>query len=104
AQTAPMTATASCSAPALDLANPSAGDMLLPGAFTIQGAALDPTASQGSGIDQVSFFLGNRDEGGIALGSTLPTTGPRLDDFSLTVTLPNTNVGENQFVAYAHSS
>jgi hypothetical protein len=99
AQTAP----ASC-APVLDLANPAPGEMLLPGAYTIQGAALDPTAAQGSGIDQVSFFLGDRNAGGMALGVAQPDKGPRLDDFSVTVTLPSARLGEQQFVAYAHSS
>jgi hypothetical protein len=99
AQSAP----ASC-APVLDLANPAPGEMLLPGAYTIQGAALDASAAQGSGIDHVSFFLGDRNAGGMALGAVQPDKGARLDDFSLTVTLPSARLGEQQFVAYAHSS
>ena len=78
--------------------------MLQPGALIVQGAALDPQATQGSGIDQVTFFLGSRDQGGIPLGVTQPASGPRLDDFSTTVTLPSTRTGEFQFVAYARSS
>jgi hypothetical protein len=104
AQTAPMPAPASCAAPTLDLANPSPGEMLQPGALTVQGEALDPQAAQGSGIDQITFFLGSRDQGGIPLGVTEPASGPRLDDFSTTVTLPSTSTGEFQFVAYARSS
>ena len=88
----------------LDLANPAPGEMLLPGAYTIQGAALDPAAAQGSGIDHVSFFLGDRNAGGMPLGATQTGKGPRLDDFSVTVTLPSARLGEQQFVAYAHSS
>jgi hypothetical protein len=99
AQTAP----ASC-APVLDLANPAPGEMLLPGAYTIQGAALDPAAAHGSGVDHVSFFLGDRNTGGMPLGVAQPDKGPRLDDFSVTVTLPTARIGEQQFVAYAHSS
>ena len=71
AQTAP----ASC-APVLDLANPGPGEMLLPGAYTIQGAALDPAAAQGSGIDQVSFFLGDRNAGGMATRRGTARQGP----------------------------
>jgi hypothetical protein len=100
AQTAP----AACAAPVLDLANPAPGEMLLPGAYTIQGAALDPEAGQGSGIDQVSFFLGDRNAGGMPLGMAQPDKGPRLDDFSVTVTLPSARPGEQEFVAYAHSA
>ncbi|HLZ28682.1 MAG TPA: hypothetical protein VKV73_15315 [Chloroflexota bacterium] len=100
AQTAPT----SCTVPVLDLANPGPGAMVLPGAYTIQGAAFDPEAAQGSGIDQVSFFLGDRNAGGMALGVAQPDKGPRLDDFSVTVTLPSTSLGEHEFVAYARSA
>jgi hypothetical protein len=104
AQSAPASTAASCAAPVLDLANPSPGDMLLPGTYTIQGLAVDPLAPQGSGIDQVSVFLGNRDQGGFELGSTALRAGTPPDTFSLNVTLPSTEIGEFQVVAYAHSS
>ena len=38
------------------------------------------------------------------LGVAQPDKGPRLDDFSVTVTLPSARIGEQQFVAYAHSA
>jgi hypothetical protein len=103
AQAAPMSTPASCAAPVLDLANPAPGAMLVPGAYTIEGLALDPLAQQGSGIDQVSVFLGNRDQGGIELGSTVPGSAQNPDAFNLTVSLPTTQVGEFQFTAYALS-
>jgi hypothetical protein len=104
AQTAPETGAASCSLPVLDLSNPSPGAMLLPGAYTVEGIAFDPEVQQGSGIDQVSLFLGDRDKGGITLGTTQPGSGPRQDGFSLTVTLPSTTVGQFDFQAYARSA
>jgi hypothetical protein len=95
---------ASCSAPVLDLFNPSPGDTVPPGNYVISGVAIDPMATQGSGIDEVSFFLDNRDQGGMLLGSVMPLGGPRLDDFSLSIDLPSSGQGEHQLVAYAHSA
>jgi hypothetical protein len=104
AQTAPSTGAASCGLPVLDLSNPSPGAMLLPGAYTVEGVAFDPEVLQGSGIEQVSLFLGERDKGGITLGTTQPINGPRQDGFSMTVTLPSTTVGQFEFQAYARSA
>jgi hypothetical protein len=97
-------APASCSLPVLNLANPSPGDVLSAGAYVAQGLALDPESSHGSGITEVSFFLGPRDAGGIQLGEAVPNTGPEQDGFSATLTLPSTSVGERTFVAYARSA
>jgi hypothetical protein len=104
--------TARCDAPVLDLANPSPGDMLMPGGYEIQGVAFDPRAQQDAGIDRVSVFLDSRDAGGIDLGNVTPglsnaaletsgLAGP--DSFNLIVTLPNV-VGAHNLVAYARSS
>src|SRR5262245_24488573 len=102
--------TASCTAAILDLSNPSAGDMLQPGGYVIQGLAYDPEAQQGSGIDSLSIFLDSRDAGGLALGQTTPgmaplpgLPAPSMDSFALTVTLPAANLGGHSIVAYAHS-
>jgi len=54
--------------PALDVANPGPGDMLTPGVMIIEGIAFDDTAERGAGVDRVSVFLGDRDEGGLFLG------------------------------------
>jgi hypothetical protein len=97
-------APASCNLPVLNLANPSPGDVLSAGAYVVQGLAMDPESSHGSGINEVSFFLGPRDEGGIQLGEAVPGTGPDQDGFSATLTLPSTSVGERTFVAYARSA
>jgi hypothetical protein len=95
---------ASCSLPVLDLANPGPGDHLSAGAYIVQGLALDPESPHGGGVNEVSFFLGPRDEGGLALGQTQPSGGPEQDTFSATLTLPSTGVGEREFVAYARSA
>ena len=95
---------ARCDLPVVDLFNPTAGDLVLPGSYLISGVALDPLAQQGSGIDQVSFYLGRRDQGGLALGSVTPSGGMRQQSFSVAVDLPNADPGtQHQLVAYAHS-
>lgn len=96
---------ARCDLPVVDLFNPLPGDVLQPGSYLISGLALDPMASAtSSGIDQVSFFLGDRDQGGLPIGSVVPSSGLRQADFSVTVTLPNAIQGVAQFEAFAHSA
>ena len=108
AQTAPPSETlvARCDLPVVDLFNPLPGDVLQPGSYLISGLALDPMApGNTSGIDQVAFFLGDRDQGGASLGSVVPSTGQRQADFSVAVTLPGDNPGQpQQLEAFAHSS
>jgi hypothetical protein len=95
---------ARCDLPVVDLFNPTAGDLVLPGKYTISGVAIDPLAQDGSGIDQVTFYLGPRDQGGIALGSVTPSGGQRQDDFSVSVEFPTADPGtQQQLVTYAHS-
>jgi hypothetical protein len=104
AQSEPTPASAACTLPVLNLANPSPGDVLSAGAYVVQGLAMDPESQHGSGINEVSFFLGPRDQGGTQLGETVPDIGPTQDGFSATLTLPSTAVGERTFVAYARSA
>lgn len=108
AQTAPPSETlvARCDLPVVDLFNPMPGDVLQPGSYLISGLALDPMApGNTSGIDQVAFFLGDRDQGGMSLGSVVPSTGLRQADFSVSVTLPGDNPGQlQQLEAFAHSA
>jgi hypothetical protein len=95
---------ARCDLPVLDLFNPNPGDLVLPGDYMISGVAVDPVAQNGSGIDQVSIYLGPRDQGGVALATVTPSGGLHQDDFSVSVQLPNAETGtEEQLVAYAHS-
>src|SRR5579859_4504648 len=96
---------ARCDLPVVDLFNPLPGDVLQPGAYLISGLALDPMASATtSGIDQVAFFLGDRDQGGLPLGSVVPSSGVRQADFSATITLPSASQGVAQLEVFAHSA
>jgi hypothetical protein len=95
-------------APSLTVWNPSAGDRLLPGSLVMQGVALDPSASSGTGIDQVSVFLGDRDAGGVHLGNAVmdnpdPSTNTARGGWTLaTAVLRGTGVARTLYV-YARS-
>jgi hypothetical protein len=67
--------------PTLDVANPTAGSRLTPGVMIIDGIAYDDNAEAGVGVDRVSVFLGDRDEGGEFLGNaTLGLHSPQAVD------------------------
>jgi hypothetical protein len=104
AQTSAALTSASLSCPVLSVGNPNPGDFVLSGAYVISGAAWDPNATSGSGIQSVSVFLGQRDEGGTILGSTQPGIGSNPRAFSVTVTLPDDVNAGTDFSAYALSS
>jgi hypothetical protein len=59
----------------LQVDNPSPGDLVPVGAYTVQGFAFDPTAppNAGSGISGVQVFLGDPNTGGQVVGSTSNT-------------------------------
>jgi hypothetical protein len=104
AQTAPATTTQSC--PVLSIGNPNPGDTITEGGYVISGEAFDPAAQSGAGISRVDLFLGERDQGGLFLGSAVPGTAAGQDAraWSLEVTVPsNLNHGVD-FAAYAQSS
>lgn len=86
--------------PVLDLANPSAGDLLSPGDYIVSGVARDPAATNGDGIDRVALFVGSRDLGGTEVGEAVPEQGA----FAVTAKLPTNVTGGTSFFAYAHSS
>jgi hypothetical protein len=100
--------------PIVQLANPSAGDVLPVGDYQVIGTAYDPAATSGSGISHVDLFLGSRDTGGVFLGTAVPgqdaianvTPGSHLAQtgFEVTVSLPQSATGGTDFVAYAYSS
>jgi hypothetical protein len=90
-------------APVLSLANPNPGDVLSTGDIFVSGAAFDPAVSSGSGIARVDLFLGERDNGGLFLGSTAPAAGPSGQLFQIKATLPNSANGGRDFVAYAYA-
>ncbi len=68
AQPAPPAA----SAPIIELANPAAGDVLPVGDYIVTGTAYDPTALEGAGVARVDLFFGQREKGGLFLGSAVP--------------------------------
>jgi hypothetical protein len=64
--------------PTLDVGNPGPHELLTPGVMIIQGIAYDENAEHGVGVDRVSVFLGDRDEGGLFLGdATLGLPNPQ---------------------------
>jgi len=92
---APASAATLQPGPTLVVANPNEGDMVTPGALVIAGAAYDPTATEGVGVDRVSVFLGDRDSGGMYLGdatlgqsSMLPTPAAQFATAGWTLTTP----------------
>jgi len=108
AQTATTTAplASDCSAIRFDLANPAPGSMIEPGGLVLQGIASDSRAQGSIGVDRVDFFLDNRDQGGVSLGSAIPGTmaGPMgPNSFQATVSIPNV-VGGHDLFAYARST
>jgi hypothetical protein len=104
---AQMTNSGGCSTIDFQLANPAPGSRVEAGSDIIQGVATATNAPNGSsGIDRVDFFLGNRDEGGISLGSAVPgmTAGPfGPGSFQATVNFAD-HTGGNDLFAYAHST
>jgi len=97
AAAAPASAPCPSGAPVLELANPNPGDVLPTGDLIISGATFDPS---GSAISRVDLFLGQRDTGGLFLGSAVPSG----QSFSVKASVPNSSNGGRDFVAYAYSA
>jgi hypothetical protein len=103
AQTAPASAVQSC--PVLSVGNPNPGDNINAGGYVVSGEAFDPASQSGAGISSVDLFLGERDQGGLFLGSAVPGssgTDPRA--WSVEVTIPSNFDHNVDFAAYADSS
>jgi hypothetical protein len=76
----PTAATAATAVPCVNtgrgvqivLGNPQPGDTLLTGvALNMAGIAFEPASTSGSGIASVTVYLGDRDAGGMSLGTAL---------------------------------
>jgi hypothetical protein len=88
----------------LSLSNPSANDSVRVGSYQLQGIAFDQAAENATGVDRVSIFLGDRNQGGIFLGdASLLDSSSVHGLFRATVDIPNDVAGNTMF-AYAHSS
>jgi Big-like domain-containing protein len=104
AQTAPASSTVE-SCPVLSVGNPNPGDNIKAGGLVISGEAFDPASQSGAGISRVDLFLGERDQGGLFLGTAVPganATDPRA--WSVEVTVPSNFANNIDFAAYAISS
>jgi hypothetical protein len=98
--------------PTLVVENPNPGDMLPLGKLDMQGVAFDPEATTGTGVDRVSVYLDNRDEGGLFLGNatlgapnTMPSQADQFTTAGWTLTTPAlTGVGDGHMLfIYARS-
>ncbi|MBV9354743.1 MAG: hypothetical protein JO023_04380 [Chloroflexi bacterium] len=71
AATPALAQVSSCTAGRLQLTlfDPLPGAQLPAGVYTMQGVALDTSAQQGTGVDRVQVFLGDRDRGGRLLAT-----------------------------------
>jgi hypothetical protein len=58
--------------PVLDLANPSPGDVVSPGAYVVQGIAFDPVTLSPSGVSRIELYLGTQDTGGLETKVSVP--------------------------------
>jgi hypothetical protein len=98
--------TAGASCPVLSLGNPNPGDNLITGDMFISGTAFDPAATSGSGITRVDLFLGERDTGGLFIGSATTGTSAGGDPhgFTIKVSIPSGINRGLDFAAYAVSA
>ena len=104
--TVPVISITQGSGPVLLLGNPNANDVLSHGPLVVSGVAFDPASTNGAGVQQVEFFLNDRDAGGVSLGgTTVPGTAnpalPRV--YNTVVNIPANTSGLQNFVAYARS-
>ena len=103
--TGPTAATpANCSIQ-FSVANPNPGNQEIPRSLMMSGTALDAAATSGTGISQVQAFLGNRDMGGVLIGTWSPTTpvGGPPGTWSLLAEMPTQAIGGQQVYVYTMS-
>jgi hypothetical protein len=100
--------------PIVQINNPVPGGLVPSGNIVISGVAYDPAATQGAGVSRVDLFLGDRDQGGLYLGSAVPGENAMLGltpgseaaehSFQVTVKVPSTMSGGIDLRAYAYSA
>jgi hypothetical protein len=104
--TVPVISITQGNGPQLLTGNPNANDVLSRGPLQVSGIAFDPASTSGSGIDQVEFFLDDREAGGVSLGgTTVPGTNTSLPRvYNSVVHIPTSANGLHNFVTYARSA
>lgn len=95
----------------LDVGNPSPGDSIHVGAFTMDGIAFDSASEGWPGIDHVEIFLDSRDAGGTLVGwGAMGASAAQPDDPALAgagwaarVEVPRKLIGPHLMFVYAFS-
>jgi hypothetical protein len=67
------------------------GALVPSGDIVISGVAFDPIATEGTGVSRVDLFQGDRDEGGLFLGTAVPG-----EDVMMGLT-PGSTIAEHSF-------
>jgi hypothetical protein len=102
-------ASSNCTSIHLTLSNPSPGDVLSPGAYVVNGLAVDSTAAALPGIDRVQAFVDNpRQAGGHLVGevdatSTNASQFLSAGGFTLLVNIPDTPADHNTHFMYVYA-
>jgi hypothetical protein len=85
----------------VSVSNPSPGDTIHVGGYTIEGMAFDKAAPSGTGIDRVEIFLDNRDSGGMFLTQAMPGAD---NMWHAIAQLPTNQTGLHTLYFYVQSS
>jgi hypothetical protein len=86
----------------LELVTPMAGALVAAGDYDVRVMASDPSASEGTGIDQISVFLGDQDAGGLILGTIMVDPSATGRELPVRVDVPERQGGHN-LVVYART-
>jgi len=85
----------------VEVSNPSPGDVIRVGGYSIEGLAWDKASQSGSGIDHIDIFLDSRDDGGKLLSQPAVGAG---NMWHSTVDLPANQQGLHTLYFYVHSA
>src|SRR5215470_13895842 len=98
--TAPVVSVRQAQGPRLVVGNPNAYDTIPHGTYVSYGIAVDPLATNGAGVDAVTYFLGNRDTGGVRLGGVTPSPD---GTYTVSLDVPENVTGGALLYVYAVS-
>jgi hypothetical protein len=79
-----------------------AGAQVAAGDYDVRVMASDPSANQGTGIDQISVFLGDQDAGGLILGTIVVDPSATGRELPVHVDVPE-RLGGHDLVVYART-